>query len=340
MRNVKVPPPISGGLMLSYKCSAECRHCMYACSPKWKADWISEEDLGELLSLLADKIQPSPWGAHTISLNYGLHFTGGEPFLNYDLLLKAVQMAEEHEIPSTFVETNCFWCKNDELTREKLKLLKEAGLKGILISVNPFYAEYVPFERTERCIRVSQQVFGANVMVYQLEYYHRFKALGIQERISLEDYVKLIGDERLAERVELFLTGRAIRQLRDLYPTYPASTFFREPCRPTFLRKWHNHFDNYGNFMPGYCGGISLGQWRNLEDLIHEGIDLEKHRVLGYLTAEDIQGLLGFAQDFGYQESPGGYLSKCDLCLDIRTHLVAQGEFPELSPKAFYTHLI
>ncbi len=101
-----------------------------------------------------------------MSLNHGLHFTGGEPFLNYPLLLKAVEMAEELGIPSTFVETNCFWCKNDDVTREKLTGLKKAGLKGILISVNPFYAEYVPFERTDRCIQVSQEVFGTNVMVY------------------------------------------------------------------------------------------------------------------------------------------------------------------------------
>jgi hypothetical protein len=339
MRHIRVPQPVSGGLMLSYKCSAECRHCMYACSPKWDADWISVKDLGDLLSLLAGRIQPSPWGAEAMSLNHGLHFTGGEPFLNYPLLLKAVAMAEELGIPSTFVETNCFWCKNDTVAEEKLALLKEAGLKGIMISVNPFYAEYVPFERTERCIRVSQEVFGANVMVYQLEYYHRFGALGIQDRISLEDYVNLTRGEDLAERVELFLQGRAARQLRAMYPTYPARAFFTEPCRPPFLRDWHNHFDNYGNFMPGYCGGISLGDWRNLEELTSEGIDLEERPVLGLLIAEDMQGLLDFASDFGYQESGEGYVSKCDLCLDLRGYLVTRQDFPELRPKAFYAQL-
>jgi hypothetical protein len=312
---------------------------MYACSPKWKGDWISEEDLETLLSLLAASIQPSPWGRETMSLNHGLHFSGGEPFLNYELLVKAVEMAEEMRIPSTFVETNCFWCRNDEATVEKLTRLQEAGLKGILISVNPFYAEYVPFERTERCIRISQEVFGPNVMVYQLEYYHRFKALGIRDRIPLQDYTQLTGHEDLADRVELFLMGRASHQLRAFYPTYPAHAFFDEPCRPSFLRNWHNHFDNYGNFMPGYCGGISLGHWRDMERLTNEGIDLEDHSVLSFLVAEDMQGLLLFAQDFGYQESRNGYLSKCDLCLDLRKYLVARHDFEELSPEEFYTQL-
>jgi hypothetical protein len=312
---------------------------MYACSPRWKADWITSQDLEQLLSLLADKIQPSPWGAGTISLNHGLHFTGGEPFLNFELLLEAVGMAEELSVPSTFVETNCSWCGSDGTTREKLQLLRRAGLRGILISVNPFYAEYVPFERTERCIRISAEVFGANVVVYQMAYYHRFRHLGIKDRLPLEDYIALTKGDRLTEQVELFLMGKATRQLRDFYPTYPAHTFFRQPCRPPFLRNWHNHFDNYGNFMPGYCGGISLGPWSDLDTLVQEGIDLDEHPVLRFLIAEDMRGLLHFAEDVGYQPSREGYLSKCDLCLDLRRHLVSKGDFAELSPKEFYVQL-
>jgi hypothetical protein len=339
MTRIKVPQPISGGLLLSYKCSAECRHCMYACSPKWGGDWIAQKDLEEGLAQLAGRIRPSPWGYEAVSLNYGLHFTGGEPFLNFELLLEAVEMAGELDIPSTFVETNCFWCSSDQVTTEQLRCLKEAGLKGILISVNPFYAEYVPFERTERCIRLSREAFGRNVMVYQLEYYHRFRQLGIKERLPVEDYMALAGDDNLRDRVELFLMGRAARQLRGFYPTHPARSFFGEPCQPPFLRNWHNHFDNYGHFVPGYCGGISLGRWQDLDGLTEEGIDVEERPVLKFLIAEDMKGLFHFARDFDYQESQAGYLSRCDLCLDIRQHLVSRGEFKELEPQEFYERL-
>lgn len=300
---------------------------------------MTEDDLEALLSQLAGHIAPAPWGPQVMSLNHGLHFTGGEPFLNFDLLLRAVEMAEGMGVPSTFVETNCSWCIEDEVTRKKLQCLKRAGLVGILISVNPFYAEYVPFERTERCIRISEEVFGRNVVVYQMAYYQRFKRLGVEEKLPLEDYLEMTQGERLAEHVELFLQGRAACRLREFYPKYPASTFFGEPCRPSFLRNWHNHFDNYGNLIPGYCGGISLGSWEDLDALVEEGIDLEAHPVLRYLVAEDIRGLLHFAKVFGYQEFGGGYLSKCDLCLDIRRFLVTRGDFEELSPKEFYEHL-
>lgn len=309
---------------------------MYGCSPTWSGDWIAAEDLERGLSQLAGMIQPSQGGAKAVSLNYGLHFTGGEPFLNFELLLRAVEIAEELKIPSTFVETNSSWCTSDEITRDRLTQLKASGLRGILISVNPYYAEFVPFERTERCIQISGQVFGRNVMVYQLDYYHLFRRLGIKKRISQEESLRIIQTEYLSAHVEFFMMGRAVNRLREFHPAYRAEAFFRQPCRPEFLRSWHNHFDNYGNLLPGYCGGISLGNWFQLEPLVEEGIDLEGHPVLSFLVSGDMEGLFNFARDLGYQEPERRYVSKCDLCLDLRRYLVTQGDFEELAPRGFY----
>jgi hypothetical protein len=49
-----------------------------------------------------------------------------------------------------------------------------------------------------------------------------------------------------------------------------------------------------------------------------------------------MEGLLGFTRDWGYREMERGYISKCDLCLDIRKYLVNRAEFDELRPKGFY----
>ena len=343
MQRMKIPEPMSGGLILSYTCNAECRHCMYACSPNWKDEWISKQDLKKVLEGLADKIEPSPYGPDTVSLNHGLHFTGGEPFLNYELLCEAVKMAKDLGIPSTFVETNCFWCTSDEQTKEKLQYLKELGLSGILISVNPFYLEYVPFERTERAIRISQELFKHNLMIYQLEYYRRFKELGIKDRIFFKNYLEIEKREDFARNAEFFIMGRAPYKLEDhlkgVYPKYPARYFFEEPCRPPLLRSWHNHFDNYGNFVPGYCGGISLGDCRDLNNLLQEGINDEENPVLAFLIDNDFKGLFDFAKEHSYQNLHDGYFSKCHLCIDIRKNLIEKHEFKELRPKQFYLNL-
>ena len=136
METLKISPPASLGLILSYKCNISCRYCIYACSPKWKSDWIDMQDAEVILSELSQTLKKSPYlGQNQISFSYGLHFTGGEPFLNYKLLLELTKIAYKLNIPLPFVETNCFWAKDSRTAQEKLKKLKEAGLAGILISI-------------------------------------------------------------------------------------------------------------------------------------------------------------------------------------------------------------
>jgi hypothetical protein len=341
--NVRVPAPVSGGLVLSYRCTAECLHCMYACTPRWEGGWITTECLASILAQLAETIQPSPAGPDAIGVSHGLHFTGGEPFLNFDLLCSAVGLADDFGIPSTFAETNCFWCVSDRVTREKLALLKDKGLKGILISVNPFYLEYVPFEFTERAVRIALEMFGPNVVVYQIEYFRRFLRLGIKGKVPLDEYLKSESAESLFRNVEFFLSGRAAfrlaKKMGDFFARNPARRFFRERCRPEFLRGWHNHFDGEGNFIPGFCGGVSLGDSRKVIDLVRDGIPIGDYPVLGFLIDDDFEGFLEFAKERGYREPAEGYLSKCHLCIDLRKHLSGTGEYKELKPVEFYRHL-
>jgi MoaA/NifB/PqqE/SkfB family radical SAM enzyme len=339
MKILPIPEPFSGGIFLSYKCTSECRHCMYACSPKWKSDWISVKDLEEVLTQLAAKINKRyPAEFKKIGINYGIHFTGGEPFLNFELLLKAVEIASELEIPAMFVETNCFWCVSDEVTRERLTQLKDAGLHGILVSANPFILEYVPFERTERAVRISKELFGENVIVYQEFFYRQFKILNLKSTLSFGSYLQRTGLESLYY-IELIPMGRAPYKLGHLFRKYPAERFFGDSCREELTRSWHVHVDNYCNYITGYCAGISLGDARNLDSICREGVDLDKHPIIKALVM-DVKELYKIAIEFDYKELPNGYISKCHLCMDIRRHIVQRtSEFEELRPKEFYDHL-
>jgi len=309
---------------------------MYACAPTWPAQWMSDHDVERILAQLAGTIQGSPRGPDTIGLNHGLHFTGGEPFLNFDLLRKAVQTARDLNIPSLFVETNCYWSINEELTREKLGQLKTAGLHGILISVNPFILEYVPFERTERAIRISAEVFGGNVITYQEFFYHQFKDLNVNGTLSFETYLRRAGAHSLSY-IELLPLGRACYALERLYPTHPASTFFGASCMAELTRPWHIHVDNYGNYITGYCGGLSLGDARHLDAL--RQINLDDRPILRALVT-DVKDLYELGEAYGYADRDEGYVSKCHLCVDIRRHIVQKTDmFKELSPREFYQHL-
>ncbi|MEW6215323.1 MAG: hypothetical protein AB1478_09030, partial [Nitrospirota bacterium] len=244
---------------------------------------------------------------------------------------------QELKIPSTFVETNCFWCIDDETTRDKLRLLKDAGLKGLLISVNPFIREEVPFERTERAIRMGKEVFGKNIIIYQELFYDEFKRSGNKGTLSFQEYLNKRKDS--LKYIELLPMGRAVYKLGYLYRKYPAKKFFGESCIGELARPWHVHIDNYCNYMTGYCGGISLGDARSL-DSICQGIDLDEYPILEALVT-DIKRLYEFGtQEFGYREKQEGYIAKCHLCVDIRRHIAQQTDrFKELRPREFYFYL-
>ena len=348
-KNLKIPKPISAGIILSYKCTNECRHCMYACSPKWRGDWMNLEDGRLILSRLADMLSGIyPEDTAGVSLNMGVHFTGGEPFLRFSLLLEMVRMASRFGLPGLFVETNSFWCTDDERVERMLLQLKEAGLDGILISANPFVVEHIPFDRVERAIRLSRKVFGwRNVMIYHDLFYSQLKALGIRGTITFEEYLR-----RMAERDPVSLhmglgfpsllpMGRAPYRLGHLYRRYPAERFFKESCLEELTRNWHTHIDNYHNYITGYCAGISLGDFMD-DSLFEYGVDLEEHPIIGALTSK--RGLeklfkLG-VEEFGYRELRDGYISKCHLCVDLRRHIALEtDEFKELNPREFYRHL-
>lgn len=329
---LKMPKPYSAGLFLTYKCSGSCRHCLYACSPRWPADWISIDDAERVLAGLAASMRSRYPSDAPVGVNEGLHFTGGEPFLNFELLVELVRIAAGLGISGIFVETNAVWCVDGRVTRERLRELKEAGLQGILISVNPFLLEHVPFERTQRAVRTALELFeGRNVLVYQRVFFEEFSRFGIKGTLCFEEYLRLGGG---LGHAELLLSGRAVYKLAHLFPKYPARRFFGISCRPKLIRDWHVHVDNYCNFVPGFCAGLSLGDARSLESVV-SGIELTERPVLRALLT-DLEELYRLGTAYGYKEREDGYISKCHLCLDIRRYLSRCGNFPELRPRFFY----
>ena len=294
-----------------------------------------------LLNILAHRILPSSYGTERVTFNEGLHFTGGEPFLNFDLLLQSVKIAKSLKIPSLFVETNAFWCRNDDETSEKMRQLKDAGMQGMLVSVNPFTLETVPFERTLRAIHMGSDVFGENLLAYQFDYFMQFSRLGISGKMALEDYLNTVGLQEATARIELLPIGRAVYALNDWYRKYPASTFFRGNCAMELQRNYHNHWDNYGNLLPGFCAGIALGNLLEQPSLYEEGLDLNDYPILQILLTDGVSGLYEYARKtFGYQDNEAGYISQCHLCVDIRAHIVRQTQkFKELRPREFYIQI-
>jgi len=278
-----------------------------------------------------------------VSMNRGLHLTGGEPFLNLELLIKAIRIVSEYGISSNFVETNCFWCVDDDVVKERFLQLKNEGLGGVLISVNPFLLEFVPFDRMERAIRVGYGIFGEDTMVYHPHFYGDLKRIGVTGRMRWEDYLEKADDEALSHLTDpnvLLPMGRLAWRPNPLHERFNQERFFNEDCREELTRPWHVHVDNYGNYISGYCGGLSLSGHEMWDEAFQEGVDLDERPILGSLVS-GLGDLYAYAEgNYSYSPNMDGYVSKCHLCLDIRKHLSDEGcELKELSPRQFYEYL-
>ena len=102
-------------------------------------------------------------------------------------------MAHGLEIPSTFVETSCFWCRDDRTIRDRLRALEAAALDSIVVSANPLVLEHVPFETTQRAARIGRDGFRGNAIVYQAFSLDQFRGLGLKGTLSFSAYLERVG---------------------------------------------------------------------------------------------------------------------------------------------------
>lgn len=270
-----------------------------------------------------------------------VHFTGGEPFLHFPLLLEGVRLASELGIPD-YVETSASWCLDQARAVEDFQLLKEAGLHAVLISCSPFHAETIPPSRTIRALEAALEVFGPDqVTLYLPEFLTVIQLFDVERTTPISRYVETFGLEEarriLWQGYGIISGGRSGYELGHITPRRAAEAFDGIDCVMDIVYAHHSHMDLYGNFISGFCGGLAVGDWHDLPRLV---ADFEAGRyppLIELLVDKGPYGLCLLAEEqHGYSRREGGYTGKCHLCVDVRRHLVKSRDSVELRPSGFY----
>jgi hypothetical protein len=275
---------------------------------------------------------------------FQVHITGGEPFLNFPLLLESIEIAAKLGIPC-YLETNAGWAVNERLAEERFMALYNAGLQAILISVSPFHAESIPIKHAMMATRISKEVFGEeNIFVYQSQWLDLIQVFGTDITVPLNSLIGTYGKAQtgrmLWQNYGLIAGGRSGYKLGHLAPKQPAEFFNGLSCAHEVLYAQHSHFDLYGNFIPSFCGGLSLGDWHDLPYLLARYQRGDLPTIITVLAEYGPYGLFEAALlEYNYKPLQDGYSGKCHLCVDVRGHLSRTGNFPELRPKQFYTEI-
>ena len=130
---------LSGGLITNYYCSSTCRHCLYRCSPRWPAEYISAETARVNLETVREL------GCRAV------HIGGGEPLLKTDGVASVLEVANQVGVHIDYVETNSSWYRNHDAACAVLEELSDRGLSTLLISISPFHNEHIRFcQKTTR----------------------------------------------------------------------------------------------------------------------------------------------------------------------------------------------
>lgn len=318
----------SGGLITNYVCSSQCKHCLYASSPRREKDYIDKETTARLFRKCIDL------GCRS------LHIGGGEPLLRPEKLKDVLDTAVKENMSIQYVETNSSWYKDHESACQILRDLRRSGLSCLLVSISPFHNEYVPFYKVKGVMAACKDT-GISIFPWIMEFYHDIDSFPDDRPHAISEYVQKFGSDYLKKVLRKYWIhpgGRVFNSFQSIYGKRRTKDLLTDTTGCSELTDTsHFHVDLYGNYIPGLCSGIQV----RAED-IGQPLDERKYPYLHLLFNYGIHGFYHLAvEEFGFQAQEP-YASKCHLCLDIRRHLVTDRQLPaaEFGPFDFYNETI
>ncbi len=238
--DLQIGPLHGGGLVLGYRCSSRCRHCLYGAGPHRRdGEPPSDQALEALLDRLAEC---GPRARY--------HIGGGEPFLDVDRLERAVAGMVGRGLALDYVETNAAWVRDRSQAVRTLERLASVGLGCVLVSLSPFHAEHIALRKTLELIAAAEQVLSGGAFVWIEPFMADLSSQPRERPIDLDELLADRGDayaRDLCSRYHLVAAGRAGRFLAHHGQRLPwRSLTQRAPCRQRLCDTSHFHVDGEG----------------------------------------------------------------------------------------------
>ncbi|MHC4201595.1 MAG: radical SAM protein, partial [Planctomycetota bacterium] len=313
-------------ILYTYHCTIACRHCYFGCSPDRPRARMSNDRAVRCLRELHE-------------LGRVVHIAGGECMTYWDDVARILEAAHAEGVQPHFIESNCSFAVDDSVVGERLEVLRATGVRGMLLSADPFHQASVPPERFLRVRTLAREAFGPeNVWCPDApdDEVRRFAEIARDER-------------RLGEWVRAHppvLVGAAWRELRRFFDEYPLAelplgtgwwTRYEAPdCAIDFAADtmWEIHVDPYDNIQTN-CG-VVLGDASRItpREVLQRGPG-SANELTRILVTEGPFALAELARERHGLAVPESATSKCDLCYAVRRSL--RPHYPDvLAPAEVY----
>ncbi len=239
--------------LLTYKCNLECDHCFVWSSPEAEGTFTLEQ----IKNLLEE--------ARKLKTVDYISIEGGEPFLYYPVMVKAVEEAVDLGFHVEIL-SNCYWATCYEDAVEWLIPIAEAKNVELTLSSDLYHGDSWVIREVENAVRVAKTL-GIKTGILAVKCPHADVPCPSQiEGVKVDLW-------------ELMYKGRAFSKLTEKASKKPWQEFTKCPYED-FTKQERVHIDPFGYVH--VCQGISIGNaWQKpFSKIIEEFNPYEKIQYL------------------------------------------------------------
>jgi MoaA/NifB/PqqE/SkfB family radical SAM enzyme len=285
-------------ILLTYQCTCECDHCFVWGSP-WQTGTLTFEQIEEILA------QTKEAGVTSI------YFEGGEPFLYYAVLVKAVHKAANMGF-SVGIVSNAYWAISVADAEEWLRPFV-GRLADLTVSSDLFHCSEAMGEHPQNALVAAKWLNIPTGMISIAQPDEEAQ----QTHGQIEDQGAVMYRGRAVEK----LAPRATRHPWEGLGSCPHEDL-REPGRI--------HLDPLGNLH--ICQGVVIGNLfeKSLKQICEE-YDADAHPICGPLLEG---GPAALVTEYNLRHA-ASYADACHQCYEAR--ILLRARFPQqLCPDQIY----
>lgn len=289
--------------LLTYKCDLECDHCFAWGTSKAKGAFTLEQ----IRNILVE--------AKKLGKVSCISFEGGEPFLYYPIMVKAVEEAANLGF-RVEVLSNCYWANCAEDAKEWLLPMAKAGTVELTLSSDLYHGDSWATELVKNAVKAASAL-NMKVSILAVKFPNPEASCPAEiegAKVGLWD---------------LMYKGRASEKLTEKADKKPWREFTKCPCEK-FTAQERVHIDPLGYVH--VCQGISIGNaWQRPFSRIIEEYNPNENPVLEPLVRG---GPVALVEQFGLPHEEA-YADACHLCYVARN--ILRNKYPSiLAPDQMY----
>ncbi|MCX6303595.1 MAG: radical SAM protein [Bacteroidetes bacterium] len=302
-RMTEVPFLSNVGLMLTYKCTVACPHCIVKAGPNRKEEMLLESAFKWL-----DQIK-----SYRNGIVFGLSLTGGEPFYNLPHLISISDHAHEKGFIVSVV-SNAYWASSKEEALRILTLCR--SIQMISISADFQHQLMIPFANVKNAIWAAKKLGKLYNIAVATE------NESSPEYLSLMDDLLEITDAEFINTSIIVPVGRAEKGIDHALLKYSPEPAVAACSMASFPVIFPN-----GNVIACIGPPITLPEFSPmfLGNLYKEKINdifdrAENNYVLHAIRAFGPRVLVKMLKDHGYDHLvPEKYIDEaiCDVCFQL-----------------------